>query len=155
DDHAGINPGNTWTEFPYEEGSRPRPNDVIDAIRRRETRPNGAHGGPITLAHSMLKLLYDGSTPRVMAMKAAQSGGRPPSSGVTVAGPVQSILRLVFDAGAQSRKEKLLLDARLLMHLLQERFFTSRRTVGEPFERIFESEICGLLADPGIRAALA
>src|SRR5262249_12273685 len=30
-----------------------------------------------------------------------------------------------------------------------------RRTLGVPFEQLFESEICGLLGDPGFRAALA
>src|SRR5262249_37446983 len=77
DDHAGINPGNTWTEFPCPP-SGPKPNDLIDAIRRRETRPSGAHGGPITLAHSMLKLLYDGSSPKVIASKAGRSAGKSP-----------------------------------------------------------------------------
>src|SRR5262249_39611763 len=56
DDHSGINPGRTWTVFEYS-GDHPRPNDLIDSIRRHETRPEGSHGGPITLAHSLLKLL--------------------------------------------------------------------------------------------------
>ena len=36
DDHSGINPGRTWTEFTVL-GERPRPNDVVDSIRRRTT----------------------------------------------------------------------------------------------------------------------
>jgi hypothetical protein len=59
DDHAGINPGRTWTEFPVL-GGRPTANGLIAAIRAGETRPGGAHGGPITLAHSILKLVHDG-----------------------------------------------------------------------------------------------
>ena len=42
-------------------GARATPNALIDCVRRRDTYPEGAHGGPITLAHSVLKLLYDGS----------------------------------------------------------------------------------------------
>jgi glycosyltransferase involved in cell wall biosynthesis len=154
DDHAGINPGHTWTEFPYD-GPKPRPNDVVDAIRARRTAPGGAHGGPITLAHSMLKLLYEGSTPRVQALK-AKSGIAPSSSaGVTLNGPVQSVLRLVFNEERDSRMERALLSARLLGHELKSRFAPRRSAVGEPFERIFESEICSLLVDPTVRDALA
>lgn len=156
DDHAGINPGNTWTEFGYE-GDRPKPNDLIDAIRRRETRPGGAHGGPINLAHSILKLLYDGSTPRVFESKLGQSAGRSSSSsgGLTVSGPIQSVLRLVFDPDAQSSTEKVLMSARIIAHRLHASLFAPRRGVGEPFERIFESELWSLLADPMVRKALA
>ena len=60
DDHSGINPGQTWTEFVLPEGRNPEPNDLVDAIRARATVPAGAHGGPVTLAHAMVKLLYDG-----------------------------------------------------------------------------------------------
>jgi glycosyltransferase involved in cell wall biosynthesis len=154
DDHSGINPGRTWTEFPYL-GAAPRPNDVIDAMRQRQTRPNGAHGGPITLAHSVLKLLYDGSTPRVIASKAGRSAGRAAGGGVSLSGPVQSMLRLVFDADAQSPVEKALLELRLLGHRVQQRLFAAPPTLGEPFERIFEAEVCSLLGDPSFRAALA
>ena len=85
DDHAGINPGRTWTEFPH--AGRPTANDVVDAIRRRETRPGGGHGGPITLAHSVLKLLYEGSTQN------KASGAKV----LSIGGPVHALLSLAFD----------------------------------------------------------
>src|SRR5262245_61775286 len=66
DDHSGINPGRTWTIFEYS-GERPTGNDVVDCIRRRGTQADGAHGGPVTLAHSLLKLLYDGSRRKAAA----------------------------------------------------------------------------------------
>src|SRR5262249_15691713 len=49
DDHSGINPGRTWTVFEHP-GGRATANGLIESIRRRTTRPDGAHGGPITLA---------------------------------------------------------------------------------------------------------
>src|SRR5262245_51802699 len=50
DDHSGINPGRTWTTFEYS-GDRPTANALIDSMRARRTRAEGAHGGPISLAH--------------------------------------------------------------------------------------------------------
>src|SRR5262249_41649836 len=55
DDHSGINPGRTWTEFPHR--GRPTANALVDALRGCETEPGGMHGGPVTLAHSLLKLV--------------------------------------------------------------------------------------------------
>ena len=95
DDHSGINPGRTWTAFEYS-GSHPTPNAVIDCIRRRATRPEGLHGGPLTLAHSLLKLLYDGSR------KTAASTHKP----MLLDGPIRSLLRLVFEFEAEVRRKK-------------------------------------------------
>ncbi len=150
DDHSGINPGNTWTEFRF--GSeRPTANDVVDSIRRRATRPGGAHGGPITLAHAMLKLLYDGSRRR-----STVSEKKPVSFG----GPVQTLLGLAFDSAETSAAEKLRRQAKLLAyrahaHPWVSRHLGSRRTFGTPFERVFEAEVCGLLADPNFRCELS
>lgn len=70
DDHSGINPGRTWTEF-YYEGTHPSPNDVIDSIRHKESAPAGIHGGPVTLAHALVKLIYDGQHSEQRAPDAA------------------------------------------------------------------------------------
>src|SRR5262249_53189266 len=87
DDHSGINPGRTWTVFEYVD-DQPTPNALVDCMRRRGTRPEGAHGGPITLAHSLLKLLYDGGR------KTRTTGHK----SMLLDGPIRSLLRLVFDS---------------------------------------------------------
>jgi len=98
DDHAGINPGNTWTVFPAPAG-RAAPSDAIRAIRTRRTRPGGAHGGPITLAHSLLKLLYDGSA------RAKQTRT------LSVGGPIHGLFQMVFDEDRMRTHERLIFRA--------------------------------------------
>jgi glycosyltransferase involved in cell wall biosynthesis len=152
DDHSGIHPGHTWTEFVHPE-LEPKANDVIDSIRRRQTVPGGAHGGPITLAHSVLKLLYDGS-------RKAQVEGDTGAKRVTVGGSVQALLRTVFDSGSETLADKLKTSARILAHRVLThqavaKYVGSRRVAGTPFEQVFESEVYALLADPHFRAALA
>jgi len=143
DDHSGINPGRTWTEFPH--SGRPTPNDIVAAIRRRETRPGGAHGGPITLAHSVLKLLYDGSTQN------KASGARV----VSIGGPVHALLRVAFDSDDESPVTRLWLRSKVFAQGFIARHLLPRGAAGEPFEQIFQSEVHGLLADPVFRAELA
>ncbi len=141
DDHSGINPGRTWTEFSH--SGRPSANDVIDSIRRRETRPGGAHGGPITLAHSVLKLLYDGSTQN------KASGAKV----ISIGGPVHALLRLAFDSD-ENPADRILLRAKMFVKGMLARHFGAQ-SAGQPFEQLFESEVHGLLADPVFRAELA
>jgi glycosyltransferase involved in cell wall biosynthesis len=143
DDHSGINPGRTWTEFPY--ASQLTANAVTESIRRRETRPGGGHGGPITLAHSILKLLYDGST---------RSKG-PGHKAIRIGGPVHSLLKLAFDSDDQSLAGRLYLRARVMLQEALPKSLASRSPGGEPFEQVFESEVLRLLADPAFRAGLA
>ena len=52
DDHAGINPGRTWTSFDLN-GKPATANSLIDSIRVRTSKPGGAHGAPIIVAHSI------------------------------------------------------------------------------------------------------
>jgi glycosyltransferase involved in cell wall biosynthesis/predicted metal-dependent phosphoesterase TrpH len=153
DDHAGINPGRTWTEFPYD-GAAPTVVDLIRAMRNGETRPAGAHGGPITLAHSILKLLYDGNNPRVLQRAAGAPSRRVTPSAVNVSGPIQSMLELIFEPDSQTQLEKILLEVRLFTHRVASWFQAKKPGLGEPFERVFESEIVGLLADPAFRRKL-
>ena len=149
DDHSGINPGQTFTAFSHG-GRLPTGNDVVDSIRRRETRPAGAHGGPITLAHSMLKLLYDGSTQK------KASGEKQ----MVIGDAVHSLLRLVFAARGQSPLVRLRVASRTARHRLfahpaVARYSKPRRTVGASFERVFASEVYTLLADSAFKVALA
>jgi glycosyltransferase involved in cell wall biosynthesis len=144
DDHAGINPGRTWTEFPHA-GPRPTANEVIDAIRRRETRPAGSHGGPITLAHAILKLLYDGSTRNIGAAQKA----------VSIGGPVHSLLKMAFDSDSQTMTERVVLRAKMLLLEHLPRSLRPAAPGGESFEVIFEQEVLRLLGDPAFRDGLA
>jgi glycosyltransferase involved in cell wall biosynthesis len=144
DDHAGINPGHTWTEFPYA-GERPTANELVLAIRRRETRLAGAHGGPIGLAHSVLKLLYDGG-------KVAPTGGR---KAVTVGGPIRTLLQLVFDDDPTSPAERALRLGRGMLRRALARAQGRYTGGGVPFEALLEAEADTLLGDAGFRARLA
>src|SRR5581483_547809 len=106
DDHSGINPGRTWTEAKV---SGPfTANALVEAMRRRQTRAHGAHGGPMTLAHAVLKLLYDGHKRKNVSGTKA----------VGLAGPLQALLRLVFDKGSERLRDKLELRAKAVYHRL-------------------------------------
>ena len=166
DDHSGINPGQTWTELPLPDGAPLAANDVIEAIRRRETRPGGAHGGPVTLAHAMLKLLYDGRLPknrarsRGVACRGAAAAAAPvpaalPTRSIGIGGPVQDLLRLVFDGESISAGGRLLLAARAWLQRIAARTIARRGAGSVPFERILTGEVTGLLRDDAFRAALA
>lgn len=143
DDHSGINPGRTWTAF-ARAGARPTANHLVEAIRRRETRPGGAHGGPVTLAHSLLKLMYDGN---------ARRGRAASTAGVHLGGPVQSLLRVVFDADGGRLRERLLFQGKAWYHRWAKSHPSWRRS-GASFEAVLESEAYTLLADPGFRRQL-
>lgn len=144
DDHSGINPGRTWTEFPYA-GLQPTANDLVAAIRRAETRPAGAHGGPITLAHSILKLIHDGGRRRT----APGTAQRP-----ALSGPVESLLRLVFDSGDDSTLERLAFRLRTWVRQVAARW-ERRHPANIAFEAVLESEVYALLDDAEFRAGLA
>jgi glycosyltransferase involved in cell wall biosynthesis len=143
DDHAGINPGRTWTTFPFL-GERPTVAGLVDCIRHGETRPGGAHGGPITLAHALLKLVYDGSQRR--AVTPARGLGLPPSA--------QSLMRLVFASDAESPLDRITFQARALLHSW---FGPWRRgpLAGRSFEEILDEQVLALLASTGFRQQLA
>jgi glycosyltransferase involved in cell wall biosynthesis len=161
DDHGGLNQGRTWTEFPVPADRPPTPNDLIDAMRRRETRPGGAHGGPITLAHAMAKLFYERSDAR------RREGSRPAASprarggatssvprGPRLGGASQSLLRFVFDEGALGPGERLALEARIRLARILDRVASRHRTQGR-FRDVLAGEARALLADRSFRAALA
>jgi len=145
DDHSGINPGRVWTEFEYP-GDRVTANALVESIRRRQTEPHGAYGGPITLAHSLLKLLYDGSKKRTHS-------GTAPS--MLVDGPLHSLLALVFESKAENVGDKIRRKAALLRHLVLNRWSPRDSRLGIPFEKVLESEVAALLANPGFCSALA
>ena len=135
DDHSGINPGETWTEF--NTGNRPvSANVLIESIRARSSRPNGRHGGPVTIAHSLLKLLYEGG-----AQRSPKSSGK----SVNVGGSMASLLKLVFEPDTQSFSEKLTFQLRLWYHRIAEMRSSSK--LSKPFEAVVEAEVYLLLAD--------
>ena len=151
DDHSGINPGQTWTEFALPKGRAPEPNDLVDAIRARATVPAGAHGGPVTLAHAMVKLLYDGQRLAAQERKSKkESGGR----GMSVGGPIQSLLQFVFDSGSISFGQKLAFQGRLWFHRAFESRAAQRDAHEASFEKILSKEARLLLGDKQFRAAL-
>ncbi|MGE0145502.1 MAG: glycosyltransferase [Planctomycetota bacterium] len=145
DDHSGINPGQTWTEFTYGSGIKPTANDVIDSIRRRETRAGGAHGGPVTLAHAMVKLLYDGNSSRNKAKS---------RNAVSMGGPLNSLLGHVFDGKSVRLHQKLAFGARTAVQTLIGNRLTRLRSVDVPFEKILAREARSLLIDGTFRRAM-
>jgi glycosyltransferase involved in cell wall biosynthesis len=142
DDHAGINPGNTWTAFPTE-GTRAVPNDVIRAIRGRRSRPGGAHGGPITLAHSLLKLLYDGSA------RATQTRT------LSIGGPIRGLFQMVFDEDRIKIHERLIFRGKAILRGWMWAHLQAQRGMVQPFESLLECEVSRLIADPAFTRALA
>ena len=146
DDHSGINPGQTWTEFDLH-GSPSSANALVESIRARTTRPNGGHGGPITIAHSLLKLLYEGG------MQPSRKGaGRAAAKPVSVGSTMQSLLRLVFAADDRSAVDKLAFQARLWLNGMKRTLSRSDRS--RPFEAVLEAEVCQMLTDAEFRAQL-
>ncbi|MBL8840824.1 MAG: glycosyltransferase [Planctomycetes bacterium] len=160
DDHAGINHGRTWTEFPLPEGRAATPNDLIDAIRARAVRPAGAHGGPIALAHAMLKLLHDGrdGSPAVARARAAGAAPRTAGqaeSGTSFGGSIGTLLAWVFEPGAIGGLERLKLGWR--RRVLARRVARAERSGVDraPFEELLEGEAHALFADPAFAAELS
>ncbi len=145
DDHAGINPGTTWTEFPHLEAA-PTANGLVECITHQETRPGGIHGGPITLAHALLKLVYDGSEKRL----ATQGTG---GSQLGLAGPIRSLMRLVFASSSESAIDRLMFRSRVVLHELTAALRSAPRA-GRKFEELLNEQVYGLLADGGFRARL-
>ena len=147
DDHSGINPGQTWTEFDLA-GQVPSVNVMIDSIRARTSRPNGAHGGPVTIAHSILKLLYEGGM-QPKARGAGKSGPAP----VSVGGSMQSLLKLVFDTDERGMLDKISFQSRIWLHRLKQ--LRTGGQLSKPFEDVLETEIFSMLADAAFRAELS
>lgn len=148
DDHSGINPGETWTEFPLPEGRAPQPNDLVDAIRARRTSPAGAHGGPVTLAHAMVKLIYDGHR-----VKDRQADG---PQAVSMGGPINSLLKFVFDSGSLKLRHKLAFQGKLWFHKVFSAPSGRRANAAEmSFERILAAEARELLGDKAFKQGLA
>jgi glycosyltransferase involved in cell wall biosynthesis len=154
DDHSGINPGRTWTEFTFG-GPQPTANDLITSMRRRETRPGGAHGGPITLAHSILKLLYDGSkraNPKPTSLAGRLGLVRTDAKEtVGVSGALADLLDLVFAPEQRSLRDDLRFQLRSTVHRLAR---LRGPQPGIPFEQLVESEIYALLDEAPFRASL-
>ncbi|MBZ0150358.1 MAG: glycosyltransferase [Planctomycetes bacterium] len=147
DDHSGINPGQTWTWFESTTGRPATANDLVDAIRARRTAPAGAHGGPVTLAHAMVKLMYDGSR-----LERRNDKGK----GVGMGGPINTLLKFVFDRDSVRLRDKVAFQGRVwLQKLWQARAGRRRRVVDQPFEMILACEARALLADKQFKASLA
>ena len=146
DDHSGINPGRTWTEFNLHTSRRATPNDLVDAIRERRTRPGGDHGGPVTLAHAMLKLLHDGRK---------QGRGATGGKALAAGGPADTLLRMVFDGDSVSLGEKLSFRAKSWLRNALARLPSTGKHASKPFEQVLVAEIDALIGAPSFRAELS
>lgn len=139
DDHSGINPGETWTEFTID-GQKPSANGLVASIRARSSRPNGGHGGPVTIAHSILKLLYEGG-----AKARSVAGDGKGADRINVGGPLQALLKLVFATDSRSVWNKVALQAKLWFHQMQHKH--GGAALSKPFEAVLEAEIYLMLAN--------
>ena len=152
DDHSGINPGNTWTEFGFA-GGQPVANDLIDSMRARDTRVGGIHGGPITLAHSLLKLLYDGSKRNRMTPITFEPSS---SKAVMLGGAFNALLEIVFDSASLALHKRLWFRARTQIEPLLIQIRSAHyQAVGMTFEQVLESEVYRLLGDTSFQAKLS
>ncbi len=143
DDHSGINQGRTWTTFPFD-GDAPTPNMLVEAIRRRETKAGGAHGGPVTLAHSVFKLLYDGQ---------AQNTDESQKS-VKMSGTINDLLRFAFGSSNLRWHERWGMRQRYLRARLGERVARMRDSE-RSFEQVLTKEAYALLGQKEFRSRLA
>ncbi len=143
DDHSGINPGTTWTEFALQQ-SAVCANTLVESIRARTSKPAGIHGGPITIAHSILKLLYEGGAQPQAKTAAAKS--------INVAGPTQSLFKLVFDSESQSIANKLSFQARFWLHRIKQA--RGAANLSKPFDAVLETQVYLMLDDAAFRRAL-
>ncbi|MBI1382374.1 MAG: glycosyltransferase [Planctomycetaceae bacterium] len=146
DDHSGINPGRTFTEFPLPLEGAVTANHLVQCMRDRRVGPEGNHGGPVTLAHAMLKLLHDGNAP-----KRRVRGART----VRLGGAVESLLGLVFDGGAMGAGRRLALKGRIWLGGKTERLRRSRGArQHKTFESALETEVYRMLRDDSIQERL-
>lgn len=148
DDHSGLNQGRTWTEFPLPVGRAAVPNDLVQALRNRATVPMGAHGGPVTLAHAMVKLLYDGSQ---RGTGGAVADGGVAAGAVGLGGPLQALLRIVFASGSLRWHERLRLQGGLWWQKLLDRRAPRRGQRARPFEQLLTTEVRRLLGEASFR----
>ncbi len=150
DDHSGINHGRTWTEF-GSEGAPPTANLLVDCIRARSTRVVGQHGGPVTIAHSILKLLHD--APKLGGGRQQSRSGENSSIGRSI----RPLLGLVFAKAPAGVFERIRLQTQIYVHRLRRQFpeiANLLRQSDQQFEEILESEVFALLADTGFTANL-
>ncbi len=147
DDHSGINPGRTWTEFPWAHPTAPTPGDLVRAIRDGQSEPGGDHGGPVTLAHAMLKLLYDGN--RLKRGAARRSGG----GATAVNGTLELLLALAF--GQEGSWLPRAARHTRTWAVGEYSKWRSRREGVPAFETMLAAEAQRLLADRAFRATLA
>lgn len=145
DDHSGINPGLTWTSFSHR-GDRPVANDVIDAIRRRDTAVGGEHGGPVILAHAVVKLLYDGQF---------QRDKERPAKPVCVGGPLNLLLTHAFGTRSPSLRQRLALQVRSAFRVLVLDRLAGLLAPEPTFERVLMGQAHALLREKDFRARLA
>jgi glycosyltransferase involved in cell wall biosynthesis len=145
DDHSGINPGRTWTEFAVA-GERAQPNDVVDSIRRRITRTGGMHGGPVTLAHALVKLLYDGQHSRHRNASAQP---------VRMSDPINLLLGVAFEKDSASLASRAGLRLRVALQGALGRPLARLLRKDGSFERIFLEEAQRLLREGAFRAQIA
>ena len=148
DDHSGLNPGNTYTAFTHPSGSCDTlcANDLINAIRTKSTKPVGVHGGPITLAAALMKLLYlrqfhqpEGSRTRVF-----QPIGR-----------LNHMLGRLLSSDPCSKTDLLRLRAQSWLSLMLTEVRSRLRTLPTDYLTLYENELNRLFLDQAFVADLA
>ena len=143
-DRSGLHLARTWTEFPRA-GDRPaRAEELIAALHARRTRAEGAHGGPVSDAHTLLKLIHEG--------QGTESGKRSP---IRLRGPLRTMLRLAFEPQRVGLLERASFGVRAAGELLRSRLASQAQRDRRPFERVLFGEVLQLVADRAFRARLA
>lgn len=147
DDHSGLNPGETFTCFPTHGKPLEKlsANDLIHAIRQRETSPDGAHGGPITLAHAIVKLMYDHQFQTHHAKDAKP---------IKMDGPLNILLQFAFDSASISLATKV----RFKLHPLEKKLralATQYLAVDHKFEAILSQLACEILSENAFQNEIA
>ncbi len=139
DDHSGINPGETFTTFPIENPEKgPQVHELIQAIRNRETTPCGAHGGPVNIAHAMVKIMYHHQTKSPVSAKKSKS----------LDDSLYLLLRFAFDQDSISLPEKIELKVRAAFHQWFSNSPLKTLQRQEHFEKVLSNLALELILSP-------
>lgn len=138
DDHSGINPGETYTVFPSEGDKKPCIDDLIQGIRNRETVPQGAHGGPVNIAHAMVKIMYHHQ---------AQTSSKT-SKPKHIDGSLYLLLRFAFDQDSISLSEKIGFKLKAVLHQWASNSFLKKHQMKGNFEKVLNAVALELVVSP-------
>lgn len=143
-DRSELHLARAWTAFHLPNDGPAGLKDLLRALLARTTRAHGAHGGPLTAAHALLKVVHD-----------AQRSPRPAAKAPRLRGPLRTMLRLAFEPQRVGWLERVNFGFRAALELTWSRITPRRAADHRSFERVLFGETLALAASKSFRAHLA